>query len=106
MRETDVWVAEGEVPHVGRYSCEPCSNGSEDAEDDVSLLSEIYWRTEAYNNMIQSKTYENTSFTDILVALRREAIADLMMGAYFDAMKIVFSSERNGEVGMFVVVIV
>ena len=41
--------------------------------------------------MIQSKTYENTSFTDILVALRREAIADLMMGAYFVVMKIVFS---------------
>lgn len=41
--------------------------------------------------MIQSKTYENTSFIDILVALRREAIADLMRGVYSVVMKIVFS---------------
>ena len=56
--------------------------------------------------MIQSKTYESTSFTDIFVTLRREAIVDLMMGAYFVVMKIVCTLRGTVKSGMFVVVVV
>ena len=56
--------------------------------------------------MNQSKAYESTSLIDILVTLRREAIADLMLGRLLRCDEDCVLSEKSSEFVKFIVVVV